>query len=246
MSTNALRKESRPSDPLRRAPAGIWAVAFSSLLALSACDSKGSGATNPGAGGSGAAGAGGSTGAGGSSGGTAMGGMMSTGTMGVGGFVPMAGSSGTGAGGATDAGGDPGGTVPPVMESGMTTAKFCNSIGSVDGTPLEFVLEMGTTGVRFTASTGKCVPMPGQTCSTIPAGNIPFRLSYKNQTIGEGVAPVDPSKPLVVTTLLDNANNVQLAGIRLDPGETCESFDFPAGDGGAPAPRPDASVPTKK
>jgi hypothetical protein len=244
MSTNALRKESRPSDPLRRAPAGLWAVAFSSLLALSGCDSKGSGATPSGAGGSGMTGLGG---AGGSSGGTGMGGMMmgnmgNMGNMGMGG-VPMGGSSGN-----AGQGGDPGTTIPPVMESGTTTAKFCNPVFDINGGSIEFVLEMGTAAVRFSAASGKCSPMTGATCSTIPAGTIPFRVSYQNQTYIEGRALIEANKPILIVTTVDMTTGDLQVEKRAFPATTaCETFNIDGiTDGGVPMPTPDAAVPTKK
>lgn len=221
MFTNSHMKEVRPTGLHRGPRAGIWALALGGLLASAACDSKGSTATSRS-----------DASATGSGGATGMGGMMNMGNMGLGG---MSGSTGAGGSGAT---------APTVMESGMTTAKFCNAVISADGSSLEFVLELGTTAVRFSAASGKCTPITGQTCSTIPAGNIPFRLSFKNQTVGEGVAPVMANKPLVFATVVDDAKMLQLAGINLAPGETCETFDLtePA-DGGVS--KPDATAPGK-
>jgi hypothetical protein len=225
MFTHSNEKEMRLSGLHRRAGAGIVAVALSSFVAFTACDSKSP--SNPRTDAS-------TSGTGGASG---LGGMTNMGNMGAGGMtMTMGGNSGSGAGGAP---------LPMVMESGMTTAKFCNAVIAADGSSLEFVLELGTTAVRFSAISGKCTPLTGMACLAIPAGSIPFRLSFKNQTVGEGVAPIMANKPLVFATVVDNAGDLQLAGINLDPGETCEAFELVEASDAGTTPKPDASAPPK-
>jgi hypothetical protein len=157
----------------------------------------------------------------------------------VGGIImPMAGSSGT----ASDGGAAPG-ALPPVMESGMATAKYCNGlVDPADGSSVELVLELGSKPVRFTAASGKCSPATGVACSTIPAGNIPFRLTLGTEVISEGIAPLEAGKPVAIVTYFDKAGMFQIGGVKLSPPRTCEAYDpFVTADGGAPGPAPDAA-----
>jgi hypothetical protein len=232
MPTNADREQDRTSVQHRRAHtglhAGFGALVLSTFMTFAACDSKGSGAPAT------ERGSGGSFGSG-------LGGMM----MGMGGMTPM--GSGTGSGGATGAGGaaDPGGELPPVMEMGMSTAKFCNGFVPIDGSSIDLVMELGTKAVRFTVASGKCAPMTGQTCSTIPAGTIPFKVYFMDALVADGVATVTAGKPIVIVAYPDNAGDIQLGSGRLTPPTTCESFELPRfSDAGAPSPTPgpDAGV----
>jgi hypothetical protein len=238
MPTNAHPNEARLSG--RHPATGLAALALASVFSFTACDSKGSSAS-PALGGSG-----GSSGSGMGFGGMkAMGGMMS---MGAGGFIgPMAGSSGNGAGGSSGSS-DAGDQLPPVNEMGMTTAKFCNALVPKDGTSLDLVLELGSTAVRFPAASGACSPASGA-CTAIPAGTIPYRLSYKNMTQEEGVAQFTAGKPVIIVIFLDENGTIQFGPIQTPAGQTCDSFQLPpidTGDGGAPGPKPDASIPGGK
>ena len=232
MPTNADREKARTSVQHRRAHtglhAGFGALALSTFIAFAGCDSKGSGAP--------ATGAGGKTGSGGSgSGGSGFGGMTSMGSMG--GMV--AGMMGTGTGGSSGAGGATA-EPPQIKEEGMATAKLCNLLVGANDESIDFKLEIGSTGVSLTASSGKCSPPAPTPCAVIPAGNVHVRLSRSGITIAEGVATIAAGKPIIgIATINDQTGRAALGFVdELPAGETCESITLDDPDGGAPGPKP--------
>lgn len=160
------------------------------------------------------------TGAGGNT--TAGGGGGSNGGGGRGGNSGSAGITGT----APDGGGRTEVMLPPVMESGMATAKFCNPL-SANNMSVEFTLEIGTNKVQIKASSGQCTPIKGMPCTAIPAGTIPVRLLVEGEPVLEGVwGPIMPNTETLFLTTLDAQNFPDLEGGTFRAEVKCNTVDF--------------------
>jgi hypothetical protein len=199
-------------------PLAAWAL----LGLLGGCESKTPRSPGPSSsratGGSSGAGQGGGSGSGGSAGSNGAG----------------SGSGGSSSG--SSSGSDAGATLPPINESGMATAKFCNLIAAQDG-DLMLTMELGSKKVKLVASTGECAPIKGQACAAIPAGDIPVTMSLDGEVVIRGVLTVTPDKPVVLLAEFDEAMQqprLRAAGIK--PEYKCEDVELsgPAPDGGAP------------
>jgi hypothetical protein len=199
-------------------PLAAWAL----LGLLGGCESSTNQSQGPSSsrasGGASGAGQGGRSGSGGSAGSNGAG----------------SGSGGSSSGGSS--GSDAGATLPPINESGMATAKFCNLIAAQDG-DLMLTMELGTKKVKLVASTGECAPIKGQACAAIPAGNIPVTMSLDGEVVIRGVLTVIPDKPVVLLAEFDEATQqpkLRAGGIK--PEFKCEEVELggPAPDGGAP------------
>jgi hypothetical protein len=149
--------------------------------------------------------------------------------------APTGTGPGGGSGGSSGSSSGSDGGLPPVMESGMTSVKFCNLIGYEDMSDLILDLELGSKKVKLSANTGQCAPMKGQTCASIPAGTIPFVLSLKGQVVMDGVAQVPADGAMIILAEFDDmTKEPTLTAGGLKPGFKCEDFDLttPPPDGG--------------
>lgn len=168
--------------------------------------------------------------AGGSGGSMSTGGGGSSGSGGITGTGP-----GTGGGpGRSDAGTSPTDVMlPPIMESGMATAKFCNPLSTQSG-EVEFTLEVGTKKTLIAAKSGQCTPIKGMPCTPISAGTIPVRVLFEGEALLEGVwGPITPNTEVLFIMSLDAQNLPDLDGGTLKADIKCNTLDLETLLGGA-------------
>ena len=173
------------------------------------------------------------------------GGAPATGGRGGTGGAPMGGTGGRGGMGGTDG--------PPPPPGGQAVLKFCSNVGNADDTPFEAELVIGQVSVK--ANTGKCAPVVGQPCVTIPAGRgtVTVRrviggavLLTRNVDITAGV------EHIVALTIDDMTNQPEIIGGDLQgiiAGARCSAVDYRdffspnSPDAGVPPPARDAGPP---
>jgi hypothetical protein len=164
-----------------------------------------------------------------------------------------AGNSGGGGSGAGGSGSRPDGggvnadvMLPPINESGMASAKFCNPLSAQSG-DVTFTLEVGTKKVLLTAKSGECTPLKGVACPAISAGTIPVRVLLEGEAILEGVwGPITANTEVLFIMTLDDQNFPDLDGGTLRAEVKCNTLDLETlfgggadgGAGGADAARP--------
>jgi hypothetical protein len=128
---------------------------------------------------------------------------------------------------------------PKGIVPGMALGKMCHELNR-GGAPVTLTLQFGDPPITsITAITGKCAPMPGTACTSIPIGKVPIKLFEGDKLLTsrdvvlypEGHPPTEYVFQPVVAYDNTGRQVVAVTGGRIAPG-TCRDLDFPGPDAG--------------
>ena len=126
-------------------------------------------------------------------------------------------------GGEDGPGAAPDGGAPADGGSGAV-AKFCNRVRR-NGAAVELTLELAGS-VRLSAATDLCVPMLGQACADLPAGEATVRLLEGATVLVDDTAQIEAAGEYAFTAQLDlDDNMIYLDSDMFDPGTRCSATE---------------------